>query len=155
EEQSGIKGQIWGRYGVGKTSLLYTLDPETTLAIDFEAGMLSVQGWRGDSVAIRTWEDARDIACFIGGPNPSLRSDQSYSPAHYGHVVEKYGDPKALAKYKTVFVDSTTNAGRECLQWTKGQPEAFSDRTGKPDMRGAYGLLGRELVAWANQWQHI
>ena len=154
QEPAGIKGQIWGRYGVGKTSLLWTLDPKFTLAIDLEAGMLAVQGWLGDSVHIRTWDEARDLACWIGGPNPALRSDQPYSLAHFDHVSKELGDPKTLEKYQTVFVDSTTNAARYCLQWGKGQPEAFSDRTGKPDMRGAYGVLGREMTAWATQWQY-
>lgn len=154
-QQSGIKGQIWGRYGVGKTSLLYTLDPATTLAIDLEAGMLSVASWPGDSITVRTWEDARNLACFLGGPNPALRPEQAFSEAHYQHVVGIFGDPVALAKYRTIFIDSMTIASRLCLQWAKGQPEAQSERTGKPDMRGAYGLLGRELTGWADQLQHI
>lgn len=152
---SGIKGQIWGRYKIGKTSLLYTLPAESTLAIDLEAGMLSVAGWPGDSLTVRTWDEARDLACFIGGPNPALRPDQAYSEAHYKHCLSRFGDPAGLAKYQTFFVDSLTVASRLCLQWAKGQPEAMSERTGKPDMRGAYGLLGRELIAWADQLQHI
>lgn len=152
---SGIKGQIWGRYGVGKTSLLYTLDPASTLAVDLEAGMLSVASWPGDSITVRTWDEARDIACFLGGPNPALRADQAFSEAHYRHVVDRYGDPAALAKYRTLFIDSMTIASRLCLQWAKGQPEAVSERTGRTDMRGAYGLLGRELTGWADHLQHI
>ena len=154
--QSGIKGQIWGCYGIGKTSLLHTLDPKTTLALDLEAGMKSVQSWQGDTMAIRTWEEARDIACWLGGAQPALRDDQPYSQAHYAHVLSQLGSPDSvLSKYTTVFIDSTTNASRYCLQWAKGQPEAFSERSGKPDMRSAYGLLGRELLAWMNQWQYI
>jgi hypothetical protein len=42
-----------------------------------------------------------------------------------------------------------------CLQWSKGQPQAYSEKTGKPDNRGAYGLHGSELIAWRTQWQHI
>lgn len=155
KEQTGIKGQIWGGFGIGKTSLLHTLDAGETLALDLEAGMLSVADWAGDSVTLRTWEEAVDLACFLGGPNPALRPDQTYSEAHYRHVCDKLGDPVALAKYRTIFVDSITVAGRLCLQWAKGQPDAFSEKTGKPDIRGAYGLLGREIVAWANQFQHI
>jgi hypothetical protein len=47
-----------------------------------------------------------------------------------------------LDRYETIFIDSITVAGRLCLQWCRGQPEAFSERTGKPDLRGAYGLHG-------------
>lgn len=153
ERRQGIKGQIWGRYGIGKTSLLYTLDPETTLAIDLEAGMLSVQDWTGISVPVRNWQDARDIACLVCGSNAALADDAPYSEAHYQSVRERYPD-FPVDKIKTVFIDSTTNAGRYCFAWAKMQPQAFSEKTGKPDNRGAYGLLGQEMVGWANQWQH-
>src|SRR5262249_17756408 len=39
-------------------------------------------------------------------------------------------------------------------RWAEQQPEAFSERTGKKDTRGAYGLHGREMVNWLNQLQH-
>ena len=153
EQQTGIKLQVWGSYGVGKTSLLWSLDPATTLAIDLEAGMKAVQGWKGRSICVRTWEDCRDVACWAGGPNPALRQDQTYSKAHFDYVSQQYGEfPHDI---KTLFVDSTSNASRYCLQWAKGQPAAFSERSGKPDNRGAYGLLAQEMVAWAEQLQHI
>jgi len=59
-----------------------------------------------------------------------------------------------LERYETLFVDSITVAGRLCFQWCRGQPEAFSERTGKPDIRGAYGLHGREMIAWLTHLQH-
>ena len=39
-------------------------------------------------------------------------------------------------------------------RYGQGQPEAQSDKTGKPDTRGAYGLHGREMMAWLGQLQH-
>lgn len=153
-EQRGVKGTIFGKSGIGKTSLLWTLDPATTLFIDLEAGDLAIEGWSGDSVRPRTWAECRDFAVFIGGPNPALRDDQVYSEAHYAAVCERFGDPAALDGYHTVFIDSITVAGRLCFQWCKGQPEAFSDKTGKPDVRGAYGLHGREMIAWLTHLQH-
>jgi len=80
---TGIKVVIFGPYGIGKTSLLKTIS-EPTLCLDCEAGLLAVQDWQGDSISVRTWNEARDIACLIGGPNPALRSDQAYSqiPMH-------------------------------------------------------------------------
>jgi AAA domain len=153
-EQRGVKGTIFGKSGIGKTSLLWTLDPATTLFIDLEAGDLAIEGWSGDSVRPRTWAECRDFAVFIGGPNPALRDDQVYSEAHYAAVCERFGDPAALDRYDTVFIDSITVAGRLCFQWCKGQPEAFSDKTGKPDVRGAYGLHGREMIAWLTHLQH-
>ena len=153
-EQRGVKGTIFGKSGIGKTSLLWTLDPATTLFIDLEAGDLAIEGWSGDSVRPRTWAECRDFAVFIGGPNPALWDDQVYSDAHYAAVCERFGDPTALDRYHTVFIDSITVAGRLCFQWCKGQPEAFSDKTGKPDVRGAYGLHGREMIAWLTHLQH-
>jgi hypothetical protein len=59
-----------------------------------------------------------------------------------------------IGKYETVFIDSITVAGRLCFQWCRGQPEAFSEKTGKPDIRGAYGLHGREMIGWLTHLQH-
>ena len=153
-EHRGIKGCIFGRSGLGKTSLLWTLLYSTTLFFDLEAGDLAIEGWQGDTIRPRTWTECRDIAVFIGGANPALRSDQPYSQAHYDAVCAKFGDPLALNKYDTVFIDSITVAGRLCFQWCKGQPEAFSEKNGKPDVRGAYGLHGREMIAWLTHLQH-
>ncbi|MEG3639311.1 ATP-binding protein [Magnetococcus sp. PR-3] len=153
-EQRGSTGCIFGKSGIGKTSLLWTLDAPSTLFFDLEAGDLAVEGWQGDTIRPRTWEECRDFAVFIGGPNPALREDQAYSQAHYDAVLQKYGDPSVLAKYRTLFVDSITVAGRLCFQWCKGQPQAFSDKTGKPDLRGAYGLHGQEMIAWITHLQH-
>ena len=152
-ERRGVKGAIFGKSGIGKTSLLWTLNA-TTLFVDLEAGDLAIEGWAGDSIRPRTWQECRDFAVFIGGPNPALRDEQPYSPAHFAAVCERFGDPAALDRYDTVFVDSITVAGRLCFQWCKGQPEAFSDKTGKPDIRGAYGLHGREMIGWLTHLQH-
>jgi hypothetical protein len=153
-EPRGIKGVIFGRSGIGKTSLLWTLKATTTLFFDLEAGDLAIEGLAIDAIRPRTWTECRDFAVFIGGPNPALREDQPYSPAHYAAVCKKFGDPAALARYDTVFIDSITVAGRLCFQWCKGQPEAHSEKTGKPDVRGAYGLHGREMIAWLTHLQH-
>jgi len=153
-EKRGIKGCIFGKSGIGKTSLLWTLPANGTLFFDLEAGDLAIEGWEGDTIRPRTWQECRDFAVFIGGPNPALRDDQPYSQAHYDAVCERFGNPAAFNKYDTVFVDSITVAGRLCFQWCKGQPQAFSDKTGKPDTRGAYGLHGQEMIAWLTHLQH-
>lgn len=153
-ERRGIKGVLAGASGIGKTSQLWTLDAASTLFVNLEAGELAVAGWPGDEVRVRDWDLARDLACWIGGPNPAMRDDQPYGAAHYARVCEAFGSPAQLAKYRTVFVDSITVASRLCLQWCKGQPQAVSDRSGKPDLRGAYGLLGQEMIAWVTHLQH-
>ena len=66
---------IVGPTGVGKTSLLRTLDPARTLFVDVEAGDLTVQDVPVDTIRLDDWPTARDLACRIGGPNPSLSAD--------------------------------------------------------------------------------
>ena len=154
-ERRGVKGVLVGKFGIGKTSQLWTLDPATTLFVDLEAGDLAVQDWPGDSLRPRTWKECRDIAVFLAGPNHAMREDQVYSQAHFDAVCSRYGDPDVvLTKYDTYFIDSITVAGRLCMQWCKGQPQAFSEKTGKPDQRGMYGLLGQEMIGWLTHLQH-
>jgi hypothetical protein len=152
-EKSGVKMLIAGVYGVGKTSLLRTLDPKTTLFIDGERGDLAVQDVPADAMRPDTWPELKHLAAFIGGPNPAFPADASYSQAHYDAAVEMFGDPKALDKYETIFADSITKISRLALQWATQQPDAFNSQ-GKPDLRSAYGILGREMVGWITQLQH-
>ncbi|WP_375331660.1 ATP-binding protein [Candidatus Tisiphia endosymbiont of Temnostethus pusillus] len=153
-ETRGIKGCIFGSYGVGKTSLLWTLPKDNTLFLDLEAGDLAVEGWQGDTIRPRTWQECRDLAVFIGGANPAVRDGFVYSNAHYQDVCKRFGEAAMLDKYQTIFIDSITVAGRLCLQWCKGQPQVISDKTGKEDMRSAYGLHGQEMISWLTTLQH-
>ena len=45
--------------------------------------MKSVQDWPGDSIPVRTFADALDIGCLIGGVNPSADPNGFFSEAHY------------------------------------------------------------------------
>ena len=151
-EKGGVKALILGPYGVGKTSLLRTLDAERTLFVDGEAGDLAVQDVRCDTIRPLAWPECRDLAAFIGGPNPALPDHAPYSAAHYAAVASDF-DMDMLEKYDTIFVDSITKLSRLCLQWSQQQPDAFNAQ-GKQDMRGAYGLLGREMLGFITQLQH-
>lgn len=153
-EKRGIKGVIFGKSGIGKTSLLWTLDAQKTLFFDLEAGDLAVQGWEGDAIRPKTWQECRDFAVFIGGANPALLTHQPFSQAHFEAVCKQYGNPRILDKYDTLFIDSLTVTGRLCLQWCRSQPQALSDRTGKEDTRTVYGLHGQEMIAWLTHLQH-
>ncbi len=151
-EKSGVKVLVLGPYGVGKTSLLRSLDAEKTLFVDGEAGDLAVQDVPSDTIRPLTWPDCRDLAAFIGGPNPALPDHAPYSTAHFNSVSADFS-ADMLDKYDTIFVDSITKLSRLCLQWAQQQPEAFNAQ-GKQDLRGAYGLLGREMLGFITQLQH-
>ncbi|MDR2451410.1 MAG: ATP-binding protein [Candidatus Accumulibacter sp.] len=153
-ERKGVKLLMLGKSGIGKTTRLKDLDPKTTLFIDIEAGDLAVADWPGDTIRPASWPESRDFFVFLAGPDKSLPPDAAFSQAHYDHVIEKFGDPGQLDRYYTFFLDSITQLSRQCFAWCKTQPGAVSDRTGKPDMRGAYGLLGQEMVSALTHLQH-
>ena len=153
-ERHSAKVALVGFPGVGKTTQLKTLPADSTLFVDLEAGDLSVRDWPGDTVRPRTWQEFRDLVVFLAGPMPTATAEQAFSQAHFEHVCARYGDPAQLAKYDTYFVDSLTVLSRLCFAWCKTQPQAYSERTGKPDTRGAYGLLGAELIGALTHLQH-
>jgi hypothetical protein len=148
---------IFGPPGVGKTSLLKTLPVDHTVCLDLEAGMKSVQDWPGSSIPVRSFVDFRDLAVLIGGPDPAADPNAWYSAQHHQHARGVYagsGVEEFLASKAIIFVDSITDLTRQVMAYAKQQPEAFSDRTGKPDVRGAYGLLGREVIQALKHLQH-
>jgi len=143
---------IAGRPKVGKTSLIHTLPADRTLFVDLEAGMKSAQGSAVASIPIRKFEDAIDLACVISGPDPASITGM-YSEIHYNNAIKVYGG-LGLDRYKIYFWDSITDLTRLAMVWARVQPEAFSEKTGKPDLRGAYGAVGREVVRLLKHVQH-
>ena len=146
---------LFGPSGVGKTTLLKHLPERETLCIDLEAGLKSVQDWRGDSIPVRCFEDAIDIACLVGGVNPAAGDGTMFSQVHYQHLAKQHPDlVQMIAGKSVVFLDSITDLTRQAMAWAKTRPEAFSDKTGKPDIRGAYGLMAREVIGLLKHLQH-
>jgi len=154
-EKGGPKLLLIGPSGVGKTSTLHTLSAKllaSTLAFDIEAGLIAVSDLQFASVRPRTWDDCRNLACVLGGPNPALPATATYSEAHFNELM-KDDELARLTSYTTLFIDSLTGAGRLCFTWAEQQPEAFTDR-GRKDLRAVYGLHARSMTGWLNQLQH-
>jgi hypothetical protein len=86
--------------------------------------------------------------------NPALKANSAYGQKHFDTVKAKYKDYD-FSKYKCIFIDSITIASKLCLTWCKLQPESFSEKNGKPDLRSAYGMLASEMSAWLYRFQHI
>ncbi|MBO6882201.1 MAG: ATP-binding protein [Marivita sp.] len=148
---------VFGPPGVGKTTLIKTLPADKAVCFDLEAGMKSVQDWRGPSIPIRSFPDFRDLVILIGGPDPAQHPGSYYGLEYHAHVQREYAESRLEAFLKDrsiIFVDSITDLTRQAMAYAKQQPEAFSDRTGKPDVRGAYGLLGREVIQALKHLQH-
>lgn len=151
-----IKAVIYGQSGIGKTSLLRTLDVKKTLVLDMESGLLAVEDLPITAVPIRNWREAQDIAVIIGGADSSKADGSAYSKTHYASAVAamKENSPDFHPKnFDTVFADSITVGSRLCMDWVRQQPQSYT-KEGAFNGLKAYGLLKTEMLDWLRHLQH-
>jgi hypothetical protein len=75
-------------------------------------------------------------------------------PGHFACIAVFRPRPKAAAVFvsarldarRIVFVDSIPDLTRQAMARATTRPAAMSDRTGRPDIRGACGLLASEAI---------
>jgi hypothetical protein len=144
-EPRGARILIVGPFGVGKTSLVRGLDPPSTILIDTENGAFAIDDVPIPHVRPQTWPELRDVIVRIAGPNRSFQPSEPYSQASFD-MCGGYLPGIESGQYRTIILDTVTAAARLCFRWASAQPESFSERTGKPDTRGAYGLHAREFL---------
>ena len=152
----GAKVMLLGESGIGKTSQLLTLDQEKTLFVNIEAGDLSVRNFKGVTLETETWQDCKDIAVLLGGPNVSIVSENlSYGQTHYNNALKRFPNLKDINNtYDNLFVDSISVASRLCFSWCEQQPDAET-KGGTPNTLKIYGKLKTEMIQWATHLQHV
>lgn len=147
---------VLGPFGVGKTSLLYTLPPEDTLCVNFEMGMKSVQTWTGDMLEPQTLGDMLDIATLVGGPKEGLRPNEDMGIEHYNYLIREKYKGFDIRRYRRIFTDSITRMTESAWDYARTLPSSMVlNKQGQlvDDTRGTYGEMGRVVVALLKHMQ--
>ncbi|GAO98985.1 hypothetical protein Cva_01655 [Caedimonas varicaedens] len=150
----GIKGLILGEFGIGKTTLLKTLDASRTLFIDLEAGSLAIGELDVKTAYLKTWEHCRHFATLIGGPDCNQKKESPYSAEIYAQLKKDYGALYDVDQYDTIFIDSITVASRWCRKWCEQQPDVVA-KSGEENNWKKFDLIGQEMMTWVNHFQRI
>ena len=139
---------IFGPYGSGKTALLKTLPPDHTACVDIEAGLNTVRYWEGLRIKIANFRDFQDLVAMIAGPDLSAGPNEWFCREHFEAVRRQYAGSRVeqAAARLAIFVDSISDLTRLAFKHAKQQPGAFSERTNRPDLRSAYGILATEVI---------
>jgi hypothetical protein len=82
----------------------------------------------------------------------SAKAARSLADWLNGAIALRYADRAAAARRADG--KDTGTVTRQAMAWAKTRPEAFSEKTGNPDTRGAYGLLAREVIGLLKHLQH-
>lgn len=117
-----IKAVIYGPSGAGKTSIIKTYDEQKygkAILISAEAGLMSIRGHKVDIIDI-TLDDQ----------DKPLPKEERFK-----RLVEAFQYVSTHPEYKTIFLDSITEVGQNCIEALKKE---FTASQALP-MWGAYG----------------
>jgi len=150
-ESTKTTALVAGPSKIGKTTLATQFNPARTLFADFEAGTESIQDWLREAHhtdTIRTWQDAVDLICLIGGVDPAAPAGEMFSNEHHERVrSENAAFP--MNEIDLIFTDSVTELSKRNLVWAQQQPEAWAwlkkEQKWIPDIRGMYGIISRTM----------
>jgi hypothetical protein len=152
QERRGVTICLAGIPGIGKTTQVSTLGDRLpkALLLNCEAGDRAIADVPIDVIHEPTWEELRDVALILGGPDLVQAPSEPYSKVRYDALIAKPEYAK-FATYETVVIDSLTEVSRRSFAFAERQPEAFSH--GRKDLRGAYGLHARQMISWLSRLQ--
>jgi len=123
----GLKLLVFGPAGAGKTMLAAsTGDPEHTLIISAEAGLLSIRDHDIDVIQISTMDDLRQAYAFAKGVDYWIDEDR----------VE-HAQPAAPKTYTWVCLDSISEIAEVCLE---------DEMTKTANALKAYGEMGKTMA---------
>jgi phage nucleotide-binding protein len=121
---NGIKCLIYGESGVGKTSLVKTIN-EPTLIISAESGLLSIAGSNIDVFDLNQYDNLEKKIASIGEVYRALNT-QEYKE-----------------KYKCIFIDSITEISQQLVQFLKTK---YPDKRETLVMWGEYSEKIKQMI---------
>lgn len=127
----GVKCLIYGTAGTGKTTLASTLDPERTLIISFESGLLSLLD------------------------EPGSEQLQYIDVGSLKELNETYTEllkPEYRERYDNIFIDSLTEISEMVLATVKADPKVYK---GMQDNMKLYMITQEEMVKIAKAFRDL
>lgn len=140
--QGPIKMLIYGKSGVGKTTLAKTLDQESTLILSAEGGLLSLKGSKVDYVDLTVDDEGVTLS----------------SVERLGKIREVYEfllSDEAKKKYKTVFVDSLSEIAQTILEVYQARQETEIAKGKKPDGFALWGDYTKKFVSLVKSFRDL
>lgn len=131
---------VVGESGVGKTSLAKTIDPERTLILSAESGLLSLKG-----ADIATYDITK------GDNGESLTDSEKINRVR--EFVKFLGEPGTRERFKNIFVDSLTDVAEVWAKHLQSLPE-FQDPKQALRLWGRYNTEVTAFIKFMRDLSH-